>query len=80
MKQCATDPFFACDFLGGQNPYAILVPVAESIVITEDTEADHYADKEIEKLLSAYLSREIETIDEVKLQFKVGLEELLGLS
>lgn len=80
MKQCATDPFFACDFLGGQNPYAILVPVAESIVVAADTEADHYADKEIEKLLSAYLNREIETIDEVKLQFKVGLEELLELS
>ncbi len=80
MKQCSTDPYFACDFLGGQNPYAILVPIAENIVVTADTEADHYAEKEIEKLLSAYLSSEIETIDEVKLQFKVGMEELLGLS
>lgn len=80
MKQCASDPYFACDFLGGQNPYAVLVPFAENIVVTSDTEADHYAEKEIEKLLSAYLSSEIETIDEVKLQFKVGMEELLGLS
>ena len=80
MKKCAADPFFISDFLGGQNPYAVLVPVAERIKVSVDTEESTYAFREIETLLQAYLSGEIATMDEVKTQFTVGLQELFGLT
>ena len=80
MKKCAADPFFTSDFLGGQNPYAVLVPVAERIQVSADTEESTYAFKEIETLLQAYLSGQIATMDEVKQQFTIGLEELFGLT
>jgi len=80
MKKCAADPFFISDFLGGQNPYAVLVPVAERIKVSVDTEESTYAFREIEILLQAYLSGEIATMDEVKQQFTIGLEELFGLT
>lgn len=79
MKQCATDSFFASDFFNGQNPYAILVSEAEKIQVVPDTEVDLYARSEVENLLSAYLSGEIETMDEVKQQFIIGMQELFGL-
>ena len=80
MKQCADDPNFISDFLGGQNPYAILVPEAEKIQISDDPNTDRYADAEIERLLDAYLNGEIESIDELRQQFVVGMEELLGIA
>ena len=80
MAQCAADPNFACDFLGGQNPFAILVPEAEKIQIADDPDVNRCAENEIRKLLSAYLAGDIETFAEVKEQFIVGMEELLGLA
>ena len=80
MSQCAADPNFACDFLGGQNPFAILVPEAERIQISDDPLVKRCAENEIKKLLSAYLAGDIETFAELKEQFIVGMEELLGLA
>ena len=79
MKDCASDSYFACDFFGGQNPYAILVTEAESIKIVPDTEVTKYARTEIENLLSSYLAGDIETMDEVRQQFVIGMQELFGL-
>ena len=80
MEKCAKDPNFASDFLAGQNPYAILVAEAESIQIPDDPTTDKYARQEIDELLFSYLNGEIETIEEVKELYIVGMEELMGLS
>ncbi|MBO4927940.1 MAG: extracellular solute-binding protein [Clostridiales bacterium] len=80
MKSCADDPNFISDFLGGQNPYAILVPEALKIRIPNDPQTEKYADKEIDSLIKAYLDGEIKTPDELKEQFVVGMEELMGLT
>ncbi|MBP5492458.1 MAG: extracellular solute-binding protein [Clostridiales bacterium] len=79
MHACAQDPNFVSDFLGGQNPYAILVPIAESITVVSDPQVDLYAQREIDNLLDAYLAGDIENMDEVKQQFIIGMQELLGL-
>lgn len=79
MSNCADDPNFISDFLNGQNPYAVLVPEALKIQVPANTEVDKYVDSEIKILLQAYLDGEIETFDEVKEQFIIGLEELLAL-
>ncbi|MBO4688802.1 MAG: extracellular solute-binding protein [Clostridiales bacterium] len=79
MKRCADDPNFISDFLGGQNPYAILVPEAEKIRIPSDPQTDRYADSEIKRLLDAYLAGDILTPEEFREQFVIGMEELLGL-
>lgn len=79
MEQCAEDPNFASDFLNGQNPYAVLVPEAKRISIPSDVEVNDCIDKEIRTLLQAYLDGDFLTMDEVKEQFVVGVEELLGL-
>ena len=80
MKRCAEDPNFISDFLCGQNPYALLVPEAEKIQISSDPLTDRYADSEIKRLLDAYLAGDILTPEELKEQFVIGMEELLGLS
>ncbi|HAU51073.1 MAG TPA: hypothetical protein DEG74_00635 [Clostridiales bacterium] len=80
MQKCAQDPNFASDFLAGQNPYVVLVAEAERIVIPDDQTVQKCAENEIHKLFDAYISGEIETMDEVKQQFIIGMEELLGLS
>lgn len=80
MQKCAQDPNFASDFLAGQNPYAVLVAEAERIVIPDDPTVQKCAETEIHKLFNAYINGEIETMDEVKQQFIIGMEELLGLS
>lgn len=80
MKQCADDPNFISDFLGEQNPYAILVPEAEKIRISADPNTDRYADAEIGRLLDAYLAGEIQDLEELKQQFIIGMEELLGIT
>lgn len=80
MEKCAQDPNFASDFLSGQNPYTILVPEAERIVIPDDPAVEKCAEAEIWHLLNAFMNGEIETMEEVKQQFTVGMEELLGLS
>ena len=80
MKKCAADPYFISDFLGGQNPYAVLVPIAEEIQVAVSTEENEYAYREIEHLLEAYLEGQIDSMAEVKHQFTVGMEELFGLT
>lgn len=80
MEKCAADPNFTSDFLNGQNPYAILVPEAKKIEIAKDITIQKYAVAEIDKLLPSYYDGEIETLDELKELFTVGLSELLGLS
>lgn len=79
MKQCAADPSFASDFLNGQNPYVILVESALNIYVPSNIEVNNCVETEIDTLLEAYLGDELMTMDEVKEQFVVGLEELLGL-
>lgn len=80
MKKCAQDPNFASDFLAGQNPYAVLVPEAERIVIPDEPAVQKCAETEIQNLFNSYINQEIETMDEIKQQFIVAMEELLGLS
>ncbi|MBR5975670.1 MAG: extracellular solute-binding protein [Clostridiales bacterium] len=80
MRRCADDPNFISDFFCGQNPYAILVPEAEKIRIPSDPQTERYADSEIKRLLDAYLAGDIQTPEEVREQFIIGMEELLGLS
>ena len=80
MQTCAQDPTFASDFLAGQNPYTVLVAEADRIVIPDDQAVQKCAENEIYKLFNAFINGEIETMDEVKQQFIIGMEELLGLS
>lgn len=80
MEKCAADPNFTSDFLHGQNPYAVLVPEAKKISAPKDITIQKYAVAEIDKLLPSYYDGEIETLDELKELFTVGLSELLGLS
>ena len=80
MEKCAADPNFTSDFLRGQNPYTILVPEAKKIEISKNITIQKYAVAEIDKLLPSYYEGEIETIDEFKELFTVGLSELLGLA
>ena len=80
MEKCASDPNFTSDFLNGQNPYTILVPEAKKISAPKDITIQKYAVAEIDKLLPSYYDGEIETLDELKELFTVGLSELLGLS
>ena len=80
MEKCAQDPNFASDFLSGQNPYAVLVPEAERIQIPDDPAVEKCAEEEIWSLLNAFMNGEIATMDEVKQQYTIGMEELLGLS
>ena len=80
MEKCAADPNFTSDFLNGQNPYTILVPEAKKIAVAKDITIRKYAVAEIDKLLPAYYDGEIETLEELKELFTVGLSELLGLS
>ena len=80
MEKCAADPNFTSDFLNGQNPYTILVPEAKKIAVAKNITIRKYAVAEIDKLLPAYYDGEIETLEELKELFTVGLSELLGLS
>ena len=80
MEKCAQDPNFASDFLSGQNPYTILVPEAERIQIPDDPAVEKCAETEIWNLLVAFMNGEIESMEEVKQQFSIGMEELLDLS
>lgn len=79
MEQCAQDPNFSSDFLNGQNPYAVLVPVAKEIKVSTDLETERCVETEIQALLDAYLNGDIKTYEELEVQFVVGLQELLGL-
>ena len=49
-------------------------------MIPDDQAVQKCAENEIYKLFNAFINGEIETMDEVKQQFIIGMEELLGLS
>ena len=49
-------------------------------MIPDEPAVQKCAETEIQNLFNSYINQEIETMDEIKQQFIVAMEELLGLS
>ncbi len=76
MTEMASDDAYAIDWLGGQNPAAVLLASASTIDNSIITDNDSIINDEFTSVVASYLTGDIETPAEAIDTFTANLEEL----
>ncbi len=76
MTAVANDDSFALDWLGGQNPAAVLLAAAQSIDNSTVGQNDQQINEEFNNVVNSYLNGDIATVAEAEDTFISNVEEL----